>query len=502
MFIFFLSSLLGIVISFFHVTHASALAFFCITLFLYVWSRHVTDSGMKKIYSVCIIVCCGLFVGQVRMMFFSIPHTSVLQMADTHDVPEKISVQGMVSREPVSDGETQNIYLHTTHATIQGIVYPLDTTVLIRTHAFPLYAYGDELMATGTLKVPSTISAEDGRVFNYQMYLLKDGVTHTLSFGSVQKSGETGNSVFRLLFSLKRHIVHSLSRVLPQPESNLLGGILLGIDSMSQTIQDEFRVAGLSHIIVLSGYNITVVAESILAVATAVGISFAFPLACIGVLLFVCMTGFGASAIRAGIMASIALIGRHFGKTYRVERALAVAVWGMVMWNPLTLVYDPSFHLSVLATIGIMYMTPVSIRWFLWVPEKYGLRDICATTWGVQLFVLPYIIYMSGMVSLFAFPANLFVLPFVPLTMFLGFLTGVIGLFSHILAYIPGLPTYLFLWFDLHIAHFVSRIPHATIHIPFIPAWLLVVTYIFFGIFLYHFHTKDKEGDNENIIRY
>lgn len=425
-------------------------------------------------------------IGCMRVLFISYPDVGVL----TPYVDTKVTLLGVVDKEPTSDGSTARIYIQTS-ALVQGsTTIPVDTGVLVRAGAFPEFAYGDELQVTGTLQRPEEIVGEDGRVFDYQMFLFTKDVTHTLSFAQVEKVGKKGNPVFTVLFSIKSSFVDSIRRVLPEPSAGLLAGILLGTDTLSKDLKENFRIAGLSHIVVLSGYNITVVAESVLLFAQYIVPRIAFSISSVSVVLFVLMAGAGASAVRAGIMALIALFGRSRGSTYDASRALLLAIVVMVLWNPSTLIYDPSFHLSVLATYGVMYGTPIVITYLGFITERFGLREMCATTLGAQCAVLPYILYMSGDLSLFAFPANFLVLPFVPLTMFLGFTTGILGLVSRFIGLIPGVFTHLFLWWNVFVSEMISRIPYATIHVPYIPFSALFIFYVLFGFWLYRYNTK------------
>jgi competence protein ComEC len=164
----------------------------------------------------------------------------------------------------------------------------------------------------------------------------------------------------------------------------------------------------------------------------------------------------------------------------------------MCFWNPFIVLYDPSFHLSVIATCGIMYVTPIVEKYISFVTKRFGLRELSATTLGAQLSVLPYILYISGNFGVFAFPANFLVLPFVPLTMLLGFLTAVLGLASRFLGLLPGLSTYALLWWDLFTARLVSKLPFANIHLPYIPLSLLIIFYVILGFFVYRFHVRQN----------
>lgn len=508
MLLFFVSSVIGVALSFIHLSYVSLITYIVGSICIGVYYIITKDGYLKNFARVSILICLGLVAGQVRVLFIQYPDVSVMQELNS----KKVTLRGVVVREPVSNGDIQKIQLQVQSISFGSTTYTIDTNVLIHTNAFPEFSYGDVLVATGTLNIPEEITEEDGRRFDYHMYLFKDRVTHTLSFATAENIGEEGNMLLGRLFQIKRQFIYSIRDVLPEPHAGLLSGILLGADTLPKQVTDNFRTAGLSHIVVLSGYNITVVAESILVIMKLVSVRLAFGASLFGVLFFVLMSGAGASAVRAGIMASIALLGKHFHKTYDASRALILAVWGMVFWNPFVLLYDPSFHLSVLATIGVMYVTPIVSAHLSFITEKYGLRELSATTLGAQLTVLPYILYMSGDFGVFAFPANFIVLPFVPLTMLLGFFTAVLGFISRFVGLLPGIPTYLFLSWDVFVAEGVSALPFATIHIPYIPVTLLILFYIAFGFFLYRFHvrTHAKENpsttllysDDDSIVRY
>lgn len=492
MLLFFVSSLAGVTLSFVHVSYVSLIISVILFIFSSVCLLYTKDEYVKKVLQISAIIFIGVSFGQIRILLIQYPDITSFHAFES----KRVAIQGIVIREPVSDGEVQKIELQASGVSFGEITQTIDTKILIRTNPFPEFSYGDMLVATGTLSVPEKIVSEDGREFDYQMYLFKDSVTHTLSFGLVEKVGQKGNVVLRDLFGIKRAFIQSIRNVLPEPHAGLLGGILLGTETLSKPIKENFRTAGLSHIVVLSGYNITVVAESILVIMKYVSLKFAFGISFLRIIFFVLMAGSGASAIRAGIMASIALLGKQYNKTYDASRALVLAVWVMVLWNPFIILYDPSFHLSVLATIGVMYVTPLVVTYVKFITEKFGLRELSATTLGAQLAVLPYILYMSGNFGIFSFPANFIVLPFVPLTMLLGFFTAVLGFVSRFIGLIPGIPTYLFLSWDLFVAEIISKLPFATIRIPYIPFFLLILIYIIFGFFLYRFHMKKSVMQN------
>src|SRR6185295_15525305 len=130
-------------------------------------------------------------------------------------------------------------------------------------------------------------------------------------------------------------------------------------------------------------------------------------------------------------------------------RALILALVFMILLNPFVLVYDVSFQLSFIATVAVIFLAPRIEKYFMWVTDKFQMRDIVTVTCAAYIFVAPFILYKMGNFSLVALPANILILPFIPFTMMLGFLTGFVGLISYILSVPVGFISYLFLHYEL-----------------------------------------------------
>jgi competence protein ComEC len=210
--------------------------------------------------------------------------------------------------------------------------------------------------------------------------------------------------------------------------------------------------------------------------------TFGISLGIIAILLFIVMTGSSSTSLRAGIMATLALVARATGRNYDVTRALVLALVLMVLLNPLILVYDVSFQLSFLATVAVIFFTPRIEKYFYWLPEKFGLRDTAAVTFAAYVFVSPFILYKMGNLSLVALPANFLILPFIPFTMLLGFITGFVGLFSYLLSVPLGFISFLFLHYELSVVNFFSSLPLSSLSISNFP---LVFTILIYAYFIY-----------------
>ena len=134
---------------------------------------------------------------------------------------------------------------------------------------------------------------------------------------------------------------------MPEPHSAFLGGITIGArEGLPESLQEKFRTTGVAHIVALSGYNITIVAETIMLFLSFLPQYLAIGGGVIGVILFAIMTGASATVLRASIMALLALTARATGRIYTVSWALFLVGFFMVLQNPKILRFDTSFQLS------------------------------------------------------------------------------------------------------------------------------------------------------------
>ena len=185
--------------------------------------------------------------------------------------------------------------------------------------------------------------------------------------------------------------------------------------------------------------------------------------------------------LRATIMALLVILARYIGRVYDVTTALYLAGFLMLIHNPKILVFDPSFQLSFLATIGLIYFAPVVEKYISFIPKNLGFRDIALSTIATQIFVTPLLLYMMGMFSLVALPVNLLVLFFIPITMLFGFLTGVFGFLGTIFSLPFAYITTFFLSYIIFVVEKFSSIQFASYTIETVPIFIVLVFYIFFG---------------------
>lgn len=445
----------------------------------YLYQRHTHSA-------VVVLFICIAFAGGMFRFWYSEHrvHTAQEHFAETTE-----EIHGLVISEPVEKETTQ-----------QFIVVVPETHIMVIADRFPQVHYGDTVTLAGTPTRPESFTTDTGRTFNYPQYLAKDGVTHQLFFPAISIDGHGGGSfVKRKLFALKDLFLERVRMNVPEPHASLLGGLVVGSqEALGEDLLNAFRIVGIIHIVVLSGYNVTIVAEAIARVFRFLPRLFGVILGAVGIVLFAILTGGSATIIRASIMALLVLLARVTGRQYDIGVALIVAAFLMVLHNPYILAFDPSFQLSFLATIGLIYLAPHVETFLGFIPTTLQLREFATATIATQLFVLPLLLYQVGTLSTVAIVVNLLVLAVVPLTMLVGFLTGVVGMVSVPLALPLGFVVYVLLAYMLHVVSWFSALPFASISISSFPAYAMLFTYGVYAVVLFVlYRARSKEPLSE-----
>ncbi|MDQ2933329.1 MAG: ComEC/Rec2 family competence protein, partial [bacterium] len=297
--------------------------------------------------------------------------------------------------------------------------------------------------------------------------------------------------------------IAKLDRALSFPESRLAAGLVVaGKKSLPKSIQDDFQKSGTLQVVVLSGYNVTIVAEMLMGLLKTiprVSYTMSAYFGITGIVFFVVMAGGSATIVRGAIMAIMVIVAKSSRRRYGVTRALIITAACMLLYNPLYLFYDPSFQLSFLATAGLIYVSPLLEKRLLWITERLSLRSVVATTLGAQLAVTPLLLYSTGELSLVALPANIFISFLVPLTMLMCFITGLLGYIHMFLAFPISLFAFCLLTLILQMVHIFSAFPFASVALPYFPMWCVILIYIGSSVLLIRFYNRDI-GKTKSIL--
>lgn len=404
-------------------------------------------------------------------------------------------LEGIVVAEPDIRETHQRVTLAVEHGGER-------TRVLAVAPLYPSLRYGERVRAEGMLVEPEPFDTDAGRVFRYDAFLAKDGIFALLENADVEVvAGREGwwAHARGALSDLKRSFLAALARAIPQPEAALAGGLVAGgKQGLGTELLDAFVATGLVHIVVLSGYNVMIVAEAVMRGFAFLPGRMAAGLAALTIGAFVVAAGAGSASLRAGLMAGIGLFARASGRTYEAFRALVVAGVLMLLYNPLLLPYDPGFQLSFVATLGLIFGAPIIEPRLSFVPTRF-LREIAAATVAAQLAVMPLLLYQNGLFSAVALPANLLVLPVVPAAMAASAFAGFAGALLPALAPVAGLPAYVLLSYITGLVRVLDVLPLEAFTIPAFPFFLVPLAYAGLGYLAWRYRVPATGGTLRNV---
>lgn len=274
---------------------------------------------------------------------------------------------------------------------------------------------------------------------------------------------------YRAMYSVRQWMIDQLQIMYPRA-GDFLQSILLGYRAtLPEELETNFRQAGISHILAISGYHVSLVVVVLYRWLRNLYWPriWVFPLASVGIVSFVILTGASASTMRAGIFA-LAILGAEFsGRFVAGIRPLIVCASGMLVFFPLFALYNVSFQFSFLAVCGIMTFSHV-FRRFSQGMSSVRIGDLIGETLSAQLFVAPLLLFHFGQVSLIALFSNLIIVPFIPFIMAYGVLS--VGVYQIIAHRMVGLPLEYLLDALFTVVRWLGSIPGAFLEIEI--SWL------------------------------
>jgi competence protein ComEC len=249
--------------------------------------------------------------------------------------------------------------------------------------------------------------------------------------------------------------------VLPEPQGSFGLGILIGQRStLPREVGERLSAVGLTHIIAVSGYNLTIIIRFL-------GKRFGrskfqtLTISLFLIVVFVLITGFSASIVRAAIVSMLSLGSWYYGRTIKPLLVLLLSAVITVGWYPVYIWSDIGWYLSFLAFFGVMIIGPLVTRLVWREREPRGLIPLIVESASAQIMAAPFIMYVFKETSLIALPANVLIVPLVPLAMLLSAVAGVGGMFMSQLGPLLAWPAKMLLGYMLQMVDWLSRTPHA-----------------------------------------
>lgn len=367
-----------------------------------------------------------------------LPEMSPGFIAWYNDRYQEVTVEGVLTKPPEIYDTYQRLRLRVEQVQpISGDKFSqVSGYILVYASAGGEWRFGDRVRVQGKLGTPPSDSE-----FSYEAYLERQGVYGLISYADVTLlSRGNGNPVMAGIYALKSRSLAVLTRIFPDPEASLLAGILLGVENrIPEDVYQAFRQTGTAHIIVISGFNITILAGLFSTIfGKMLGRWRGAAVSTVVIAIYTILVGAEAAVVRAALMGGLSLYACQLGRRQAGVNSLAFIAAIMAVFSP-AILWDVGFQLSFAATLGlVLYAEPFTL-WVTrlmarmlpqaWVERAAGwVGEYFLFTIAAQLLTLPITLYYFHNLPLVSLVANPAILPVQPPVMILGGLALVLGL--------------------------------------------------------------------------
>jgi len=401
----------------------------------------------------------------------------------------RVTLQGVIVGDPEEREGSTRLRVRAAWVKLpDGTGRAVNGLVLVTAPPYSELEYGDQVRVLGMLKTPPSFPD-----FSYRDYLARQGIYSLVNWGTVTRvrAGRTF-SVLWWLFALRHWSAAAIASILPEPQAALLTGILVGVEAgIPRSLMDAFYTTGTTHIIAISGFNLTIVSGILAGLAERIlGRKWVFWFAATGVALYTVLVGASAAVVRAAVMASVYLLGRHAGRKAFVPASLAAAAILMTAVNPYWL-WDLGFLLSFAATLGLaLYAVPLSALCQRFLERHVSadravevlglLNDAVLSTLAASVLTLPIIMCYSGRLSLVSLLTNCLILPVQPFVMTSGGISLLLTMLFRPLGVVAGWVAWVFLTYTIEVVRLCARLPWASVFVG-MNATVAVVYYALLG---------------------
>jgi len=424
---------------------------------------HNLSGGMMAL--IMVFLC----LGAARYQLAQPDLTSPDFIAAYSDLGEQVVIRGVLTEPPDVRDAYVNLRIRTETIRLQSELHnrAVNGLILVRSSIKGQWHYGDRLVLRGDLERPP-----ENELFSYRNYLARQGVYTYMPDAQVSllESGQ-GNALLGAIYVLRERAHDTVKRLWPDPEASLMAGILLGIESgIPEGVQQDFEETGTSHIIAISGFNITILAGLFISIfGRLFGQRRGALVAGLGIGIYTILVGADPAVVRAAIMGGLSLLASQVGRRQDGLNSLGFTAGVMAGFNP-NVLWDAGFQLSFAATLGlVLYAEPLTTA-FIRLASRFltpgGAERLAGPagefllfTLAAQVTTLPLMAYHFGRLSLVALVANPIILPAQPPLMVLGGLAVMLGLIYQPLGRLAAPLAWPFVVFTIRAVEFFGSVP-------------------------------------------
>lgn len=460
---------------------------FCI---IFVFSIGIIAFKLLKKPIVCIIFLFIIAVSLGLLRGILAEHHVKPDQIDFYN-NQKVSFEGVIvetdiRREKAKYRIKVNDMIHPSEGAIHKSRIQGD--VLISLDKYPQYHYGDRVKVFGELQEPVEFDK-----FSYKNYLSRYGIYSVMyrPWVEVIKTGQ-GNWFWHGMTFLQNKFMEKINLLFPEPHASFEAGLLVGArKGIPPDLMEKFNITGLTHIIAISGYNITIIIVFVMWMLKSLPRRISFIIAIISIILFTLFVGASPAVVRASIMGILGLIALNYGRQSNIHITILFSAFFMVLWNPKILWWDVGFQLSFAAVLGLIYVAPLFEKYAKKLPEAFGIREAILMTLSAQVTALPIIIYNFERLSIIAPLANLLVAFAIPPAMLFGFVAVILSFVFHGLGLFVAYITWGVLSYIIKIIELMAAVPYASVDLLGMRLEMVIGYYSLLIVFLVWYGKKN-----------
>ncbi|ELS00522.1 ComEC/Rec2-related protein [Xenococcus sp. PCC 7305] len=318
-------------------------------------------------------------------------------------------------------------------------------------------------------------SPKNPGTFDFKTYLHHQGIFAGLKGLSIDFNTSNSQPNFGW-WQLRRRIIRAQVKALGSPLGQLLGSIVLGRRAVDlpEDIRNLFITAGLAHILAASGFHVSLLLGVILKLTNSLSAKLKLILGTMILLIYLSLTGFSPSIIRAGLMGLAVLIATAMGGKVKPQGALLVSAVIILLVNPLW-IWSLSFQLSFLATLGLLVTAPVIEKRLDWMPPTFAI--VIAFPLAAIIWTLPLVTYYFNSIATYSILVNIITTPLVTVISLGGMISGFAALIFPLLGSIVSWILYYPILTLVAILRFFTSLPGSVFAIGKISLGLLILIY-------------------------
>lgn len=325
-----------------------------------------------------------------------------------------------------------------------------------------------------------------------KIYPTRGGKQGTIKFANMQVVSHHEST----LEKVRHRFIAGMYTALPEPAASFALGLLMGQRStLPENVTLALSAAGLTHIVAVSGYNLTIIVRAVRRLRVKKSRYQATVMSLGLIMLFVVLVGSSPSIMRASLVSTLSIIAWYYGRTIRPVLLIALVAALTAGYYPIYLWSDIGWYLSFLAFFGVLVVAPLMMKRITRRKKPHVLLHILVETISAQIMTVPVILYIFGRTSFLSIFSNLLVVPLVPLAMLFAMFAGLAGMIVPLAAGFIALPARFLLMYMLDVAAYFANIPHVIIERTISARQMIYMYIVLVALTTLLWHKNREDGD-------